>query len=129
MVTMVLGGGGGVGWDPPSSKGPPKVPAEGGPKILKCKSSWNRKRRSKNLGCQPQTLKGEERGGGGGRVLLNGGGGVQGGWVGGAVGGTPPAQETLSCWRRRRNFWLKLTCAEGAREKFYCLRQCTSKRG
>ena len=30
-------GGGGFGWDPP----PPMVPAEGGPKILKLKSSWH----------------------------------------------------------------------------------------
>ena len=37
-----FGGGGGVGRTPPSSYGPPRVPAEGGPKILKLKSSGRR---------------------------------------------------------------------------------------
>ena len=33
--------GGGGGWlGPPSEEGPPMVPAEGGPKILKFESSW-----------------------------------------------------------------------------------------
>ena len=50
------------------------VPAEGGPKILKRKSSWHRRHRSKNFGCEPQTLEGE--------------GGGAGGFGGG--GGTPP---------------------------------------
>ena len=37
------GEGGGVGWlGAPSSQGPPMVPAEGGPEILKLKSSWHR---------------------------------------------------------------------------------------
>ena len=35
-------GGGGVWPDPPSSYGPPRVPAEGGPKIFKLKSSGRR---------------------------------------------------------------------------------------
>ena len=40
------------------------VPAEGGPKILKRKSSWHRRRRPKqNCGSQSQTLEGEEGGG------------------------------------------------------------------
>ena len=47
------------------------VPAEGGPKILKLKSSWQRRRQSKHFGCQPQTLEGE--GGGGGGVVQGGG--------------------------------------------------------
>ena len=45
------GGGGGFGWDPPP---PPRVPlwspAEGGPKVLRRKSAWHRRRRSKNVG-------------------------------------------------------------------------------
>ena len=38
----VGGGGRGVWLGPPSSQGPPAVPAEGGPKFLKLKSSWHR---------------------------------------------------------------------------------------
>ena len=91
--------GGGGGWlGPASSLGPPMVPAEGGLKTLKLKSSWHRRRRStiwlsaSNIG----------RGGGGRGVpplLLRctallihhwgGGWGVQGGW-GGGWWGTPP---------------------------------------
>ena len=39
------GGEGGSGWEPPSSFGPPMVPAEGGPKSLKRleASSWHRR--------------------------------------------------------------------------------------
>ena len=52
------GGGGGVGWDPPPSpQGPPMVPAEGGPKILKLQSSWHRRRRSKVLAVSLKHLK------------------------------------------------------------------------
>ena len=62
-----LKGEGGGGWLGPPP--PPRVPlwssAEGGPKFLKRKSSWHRRRRSKNFGCQPQTLEGEEGGLGG----------------------------------------------------------------
>ena len=58
--------GGGVGWDPPSSEGPPMVPAEGGPKILKRKSSWHRRRQSKNLAVSLKHWKGRGRGGLGG---------------------------------------------------------------
>ena len=59
-----MGGGGGVcrgrgGWlGPPSSQGPPMVPAEAGPKFVKLKSL--------GLKAPPQTLEGEEGGGGGG---------------------------------------------------------------
>ena len=47
------GGGGGVwGWlGPPSSQGPPMVPAE---KFVKLKSAWHRRRRSKILTPPPQ---------------------------------------------------------------------------
>ena len=45
----VLEGGRGFGWDPPSSQGPPVVPAEGGPKLLRLQSSWHRRRRRKIL--------------------------------------------------------------------------------
>ena len=41
----VFGRGGGGGLAGPSSLGPPMVPAEGGPTILKPKSSWHRRRR------------------------------------------------------------------------------------
>ena len=57
----VVVGGGWLGH--PSSLAPPMVPAEGGPKIFKLKSSWGR---SKNFGCQPLTVEGEEAGGSGG---------------------------------------------------------------
>ena len=40
----IRGGGGGFGCPPPSSEGPPMGPAEGGPIILKRKSSWHRRR-------------------------------------------------------------------------------------
>ena len=56
---------GGFGWDPsPSSEGPPVVPAEGGPKILKRKSSWHRRGRSKTLASNIGMGGGEEREGG-----------------------------------------------------------------
>ena len=44
---------------PPSSQGPPMVPPRRGPNILKRKSSWHRRRRSRTFGCQPQTSEGE----------------------------------------------------------------------
>ena len=50
---------GGFGWDPPSCQGPPVVPAEGRPKILKLKSSWHRRRRSEIL--LPSAVHLEER--------------------------------------------------------------------
>ena len=63
--------GGGGGWpDPPSSYGPLRVPAEGGPKILKPKSSWHRRCRSK---VWLKDWKGRR------------GGGSKGGWGGGAL--------------------------------------------
>ena len=49
------GGGGGFGWDPPSSYGPPIVPAERGPKHVLSSMQIS--------DCQPQTLEGEEGGG------------------------------------------------------------------
>ena len=57
------GRGGGFGWDPPSSQGPPVVPAEGaegGPKkiFLKRKSSWHRRRRTKILAVSLKHWKG-----------------------------------------------------------------------
>ena len=58
-----------AGTPPPSSQGPPMAPAEGGPKILKCKSSWHRRRRSKTLAVSLKHWK-RRRGGG------PGGGGV-----------------------------------------------------
>ena len=69
---------GGRAWrGPPSSGGPPMAPAEGGPKILRLKSSWHRRRRSKILAVSLKHWKGskggEERGvqrGGGGGLLL-----------------------------------------------------------
>ena len=61
------GGEGGVGWDPPSSQGPPMVVAEGGPKYFKLQLSW---RRSKTLAVSLKHWK-KRRGGGGG---LKGGG-------------------------------------------------------
>ena len=63
-------GGGGVGWDPPSSQGPPMVPAEGRPKILKLKSCWHRRRRSKILAVSLKHWKGRGGGPGGGTSLL-----------------------------------------------------------
>ena len=60
---------GGGGWPGPTPL-PPRVPLwsppKGGLKILKRKSSWHRRRRSRNVGCQPQTLEGEGGGSGGG---------------------------------------------------------------
>ena len=52
----------------PSSQGPPMVPAESGPKNLKLKSSWPRRRRSKILTVSLKHWKG--RGGGGLPPLL-----------------------------------------------------------
>ena len=61
------GGEGGLAGTPPSSQGPRMVPAEGRPKILKRKSSWHRRRRSKIV---PVSLKHwkRRRGGGSGKV-------------------------------------------------------------
>ena len=76
-------GGGGGGWlGPPSSWGPPMVPAEGGPKNFKLKSSW---RQSKILAVSPKHLEEEEEGGGGG-----------------VRGGTPPPPTVYGC----SNTWL-----------------------
>ena len=57
------GGWEGVGWDPPSALGPPMVPAKGGPKIFKPKSSWGRTRRSKIEAVSLQHWKGRRGGG------------------------------------------------------------------
>ena len=43
---------------PPSSQGPPVVPTEGRPKILKLQSSWHRRRRSKMLAVSLKHRKG-----------------------------------------------------------------------
>ena len=56
------GGGGGGGWDTPCSLGLPMVPAEGGSKLFKLKSSWRQRGRSKILAV---SLKQGRRGGGG----------------------------------------------------------------
>ena len=58
-----VGGGSEGGWKgfalgPPSSQGPPVVPAEGGPNILKLQSSWHRRRRSKMLAVSLKHWKG-----------------------------------------------------------------------
>ena len=45
----------------PSSQGPPMVPAEGGPHILK--SCWHRRRRSNNLSVSLKNWKGRRGGG------------------------------------------------------------------
>ena len=66
---LPLWGGGGVGWDPPSSQGPPMVPAEGGPKIFEL--SWHR---SKLLAVSLKHRKVRRRGGGGSRGGPGGGG-------------------------------------------------------
>ena len=58
--------GGGVWLGPPSSQGPPKVPAEGGPKIFNLKSSWHRRGRSKTLAVSLKHWKGRRGGGPGG---------------------------------------------------------------
>ena len=66
-------GGRGVWLGPPSSQGPPVVPAEGGPKIVKLKSSWHRRRRSKILAVSLKHWKGRREGGrvpGGGAAPL-----------------------------------------------------------
>ena len=60
------GGGGRFGWDPPSSQGPPMVPAEGGPKSFEASIRLAPKVPKQNFGCQPPTLEGEEGGPGGG---------------------------------------------------------------
>ena len=59
----------GVWLGPPSSQGPCMVPAKGGPKSVKLKSSWHPRRRSKTLAVSLKHWKGR-RGGG----LLGGGG-------------------------------------------------------
>ena len=51
----------GGGRGPPSSQGPSVVPAEGGPKVLRLKSSWHR---SKNLAVSLKHRKGRRGGGG-----------------------------------------------------------------
>ena len=61
-----LKGEGGLAGDPPSSQGPPVVPAEGGPNILKPQSSWHRRRRSKILAVSLKHWKGRRGGGGAG---------------------------------------------------------------
>ena len=53
-VGVTLEKGGGVGWDPPSSEGPPMVTAEGGPKIVKRKSSLAPKQNSNAFGKAPR---------------------------------------------------------------------------
>ena len=50
----------------PFSQGPPVVPAEGGPNILKLKSSWHRRLRSKILAVSLKHWKGRRGGGPGG---------------------------------------------------------------
>ena len=60
------GGGGGVWLGAPSSQGLRMVPAEGGQKILKRKSSWHRRRRSKLLAVSLNHWKERGRRGGGG---------------------------------------------------------------
>ena len=60
----MLEGGGEGGWlGPPSSQGPPMVPAEGRPKIFKGQSSWHRRRRSKILAASLKHWKGRGEGG------------------------------------------------------------------
>ena len=55
---------GGGGWlRPPSSQGPPMVPAKGGPKNLKRKSSSHRRHRSKILAVSLKHWKGRRGGG------------------------------------------------------------------
>ena len=61
------------------------VPAEGGPKFLKLKSSWHRRRRSKILAVSLKHWKGRRGGGGGGSR-----GGVQGGY--------PPPPALYGCF-------------------------------
>ena len=60
-----FGGGGGLAGTPPPPRVPLWSPAEGGPKFLKLKSSWHRRRRSKNLAVSLKHYK-RRRGGGGG---------------------------------------------------------------
>ena len=74
------GRGGGVQPDPPSSYSPPMTPAEGGPQILKLKSSWHRRRRSKIFAV---SLKHYKR-------RREGGKGSKGRGVGGGQGRYPP---------------------------------------
>ena len=56
------GGGRGLWLGPPSSYGPPMVPAKGGPKLLKHKSSWHRRRLSKILAVSLKHWKGRTGG-------------------------------------------------------------------
>ena len=74
-------GGRGLWLGHPSTLGPPMVPTEGGPKFLKLKSSWHRRRRSKILTVSLKHWKGKRGGfqGGGGRAELEGGVGGVGG--------------------------------------------------
>ena len=53
---------GGWGWlGPPLLPGSPMVPAEGGPNILKRKSSWHRRHRSENSAVSLKHWKGRRR--------------------------------------------------------------------
>ena len=61
------GGGRGVWLGPPSSQGPPMVPAEGRSKFSTLKSSWHRRCRSKILVVNLKHWKGRRGGGGGSR--------------------------------------------------------------
>ena len=88
---------------PPSSQGPPVVPAEGGPNILKRKSSWHRRRRIKTLAVSLKRWKGRRGGGlrggvGGGRyppLLLRCTAGLVHHWGGGGQTSTiPPPPHT-----------------------------------
>ena len=54
------GGERGVWLGPPSSLGPPMVPAEGGPKVFEASILLALKAPKQKFGCQPQTLEGEE---------------------------------------------------------------------
>ena len=57
------GGIGGFGWDPPPPRVPLWSPAKGGPNILKPKSSWHRRRRSRIGAVSLKHWKGRRRGG------------------------------------------------------------------
>ena len=78
------GGGGGVGWDPPPPMVPLMVPAEGGPKIGKLKSSWRPRAEAKFWLSASASNSGGEGGGG-----LGGGKGVQGGYPPSSYGAHP----------------------------------------
>ena len=74
-------GGGGFGRTPPPPWVPLWSPPKGGRKILKLKSSWHRRRRSKNLAVSLKHYKRRREGGRGSR----------GGEVGGGQGRYPPS--------------------------------------